>query len=73
MNLFLFLEGSSQVTDITNRNSGSNSIFNKVIPTVLLPKTGIEPISKSYKEFVLPIKLFRLIIITNKKQNFCVL
>ena len=25
-----------------------------------MPKTGIEPISKSYKEFVLPIKLFRL-------------
>jgi hypothetical protein len=24
-----------------------------------LPKTGIEPISKSYKEFILPIKLFR--------------
>lgn len=26
-----------------------------------MPKTGIEPIFKSYKEFVLPIKLFRLI------------
>jgi hypothetical protein len=26
-----------------------------------LPKTGIEPISKSYKEFILPIKLFRLL------------
>ena len=25
-----------------------------------MPKTGIEPILKSYKEFVLPIKLFRL-------------
>ena len=24
-----------------------------------MPKTGIEPIFKSYKEFVLPIKLFR--------------
>jgi hypothetical protein len=24
-----------------------------------MPKTGIEPISKSYKEFILPIKLFR--------------
>ena len=28
-----------------------------------MPKTGIEPIFKSYKEFVLPIKLFRQIII----------
>ena len=28
-----------------------------------MPKTGIEPISKSYKESVLPIKLFRLIFI----------
>lgn len=27
-----------------------------------MPKTGIEPIFKSYKEFVLPIKLFRLFI-----------
>ena len=26
-----------------------------------MPKTGIEPISKSYKESVLPIKLYRLI------------
>ena len=26
----------------------------------ILPKTGIEPILKSYKESVLPIKLFRL-------------
>ena len=25
----------------------------------LMPKTGIEPMFKSYKEFVLPIKLFR--------------
>src|SRR3984957_12768432 len=25
-----------------------------------MPKTGIEPIFKSYKEFVFPIKLFRL-------------
>ena len=24
-----------------------------------MPKTGIEPISKSYKEFILPVKLFR--------------
>ena len=28
-----------------------------------MPKNGIEPIFKSYKEFVLPVKLFRLIII----------
>ena len=28
-----------------------------------MPKTGIEPISKSYKESVLPIKLYRLISI----------
>ena len=27
---------------------------------LIVPKTGIEPIFKSYKEFVLPIKLFRL-------------
>ncbi len=25
-----------------------------------MPKTGVEPIFKSYKEFVLPIKLYRL-------------
>ena len=28
-----------------------------------MPKTGIEPILKSYKESVLPIKLYRLISI----------
>ena len=28
---------------------------------IILPKTGIEPILNSYKESVLPIKLFRLI------------
>ena len=40
-----------------------------------MPKTGIEPISKSYKEFVLPIKLFRLINKQNKKKEklFCFL
>lgn len=32
--------------------------LNKVL-ILYLPKTGIEPISKSYKEFILPIKLFR--------------
>ena len=31
-----------------------------------MPKTGIEPILKSYKESVLPIKLFRL-----KLNNIC--
>lgn len=36
-----------------------------------MPKTGIEPISKSYKEFVLPIKLFRLNK-QNKNKQFCV-
>lgn len=30
---------------------------------IKLPKTGFEPITVSYKETVLPIKLFRLIII----------
>jgi hypothetical protein len=29
------------------------------INILYMPKTGIEPISKSYKEFILPIKLFR--------------
>jgi hypothetical protein len=31
----------------------------QLIKVFYLPKTGIEPISKSYKEFILPIKLFR--------------
>ena len=30
---------------------------------IKLPKTGFEPITVSYKETVLPIKLFRLIVI----------
>ena len=29
-------------------------------PTHKMPKTGLEPITVSYKETVLPIKLFRL-------------
>ena len=31
-----------------------------------MPKTGFEPIINSYKEFVLPIKLFRLLKKTKK-------
>ena len=36
-----------------------------------MPKNGIEPIFKSYKEFVLPIELFRLnnLIITSRRRG----
>jgi hypothetical protein len=38
-----------------------------------MPKTGIEPIFKSYKEFVLPTKLFRhpdyIILYLGKESN----
>jgi hypothetical protein len=35
-----------------------------------MPKNGFEPIFKSYKEFVLPIKLYRLYLIIKKKFFF---
>ena len=35
------------------------SIVKGIRNKLYMPKTGIEPISKSYKEFILPIKLFR--------------
>ena len=34
-----------------------------------MPKTGIEPILESYKESVLPIKLYRLLLICLSVNN----